>query len=148
MAIGLLGLVGWVLTVPGVWAGIIGVPVDIRVNHRWFLFFGLAWSCLLLAILHGPSWLRALFGSAPMRLVGVVSFSAYLWHMPVLSGLYAVGAADWPLAPWLLLLVVLAVAMGSYVLFERPWREWRLPSARRRLGPAADVRISHRASRR
>lgn len=127
-----LALTAWVLTVPVVWAGVTGKAFVAGVSSAWFLWFGLAWSSLLLAILHGPDWLRRPFAWAPLRLVGVISFSLYLWHMPVLQSLQSAGVARWPLlAPWLVLAVALLVAMVSFLLFERPWREirWRQASA-------------------
>ena len=120
-------LASLVLTIPVVWAAVTGAAMDPALNHTWFLFFGLAWSGLLLAVLHGPGWLRVPFATRPMRLVGVVSFSLYLWHMPVLDGLRAVGAEAWPLAPLWPLLASVAAAMLSYLAFERPWRDVRLP---------------------
>ena len=123
-------LAALVLSIPQVWAWLAGTAIDTRLNHRWFLFFGLAWSGLLLAVLHGPRWLRAPFAWAPMRLVGIVSFSLYLWHMPVLVGLRAAGLSGWPLAGWWALLVSIAVAMLSYLAFERPWRDLRLRATR------------------
>lgn len=129
---GLAGLAACVLAVPSVWAVAMGRAFDPSVSHTWFVWFGVAWSLLLLGVLHGPHWLRAPFASVPLRLVGVVSFSAYLWHMPVLEGLHAAGIGRWPwLAPWLVLIAALAVAMVSFLLFERPWREVRLPRAAR-----------------
>lgn len=128
---GVIGLAACVLAVPAVWASVSGRAFDPAVSHTWFVWFGVAWSLLLLAVLHGPSWLRAPFASAPLRLIGVVSFSAYLWHMPVLDGLRALGVERWPwLAPGLVLAVAVAVSMVSFLLFERPWREIRLPRAR------------------
>jgi len=121
-----LVLAALVLTIPAAWAAVHGTAMDPALNHTWFLFFGLAWSALLLAVLHGPGWLRRPFATRPMRLVGVVSFSLYLWHMPVLDGLRALGANDWPLAPPWPLAAALAVAMLSYLAFERPWRDVRL----------------------
>ena len=127
---GLAGLAACVLAVPSVWAFATGRAFDPSVSHTWFVWFGVAWSLLLLGVLHGPHWLRAPFASVPLRLIGVVSFSAYLWHMPVLEALQAAGVGRWPwLAPWLVLLVALVVAMASFLLFERPWREVRLPRA-------------------
>lgn len=122
-----LALAAWVLTVPSVWAWVTGRAFVAGVSSAWFLWFGLAWSALLLAVLHGPDWLRKPFAWPPLRLVGVVSFSLYLWHMPVLQVLQSAGVARWPLlAPWLVLAAALLVAMVSFLLFERPWREIRL----------------------
>ncbi|KFL35750.1 acyltransferase family protein [Arenimonas donghaensis] len=125
-ALAVLVLAGLVLTIPAVWAAIRGTAMNPALNHTWFLFFGLAWSALLLAVLHGPNGLRKPFAAWPMRLVGVVSFSLYLWHMPVLDGLRVLGADDWPLAPVWPLAAAMAAAMLSYLAFERPWRDVRL----------------------
>ena len=130
-----------VLSIPQVWAWLGGQAADGSLNHRWFLFFGLAWSVLVLAVLHGPAWMRRPFAWAPARLLGVVSFSAYLWHMPVLDGLRLAGVDAWPLAALVVLAAAVAVAMVSYLLFERPWRDVRLPrkpagAARARMPPA------------
>ena len=103
-----------------------GTPLDTKVTHNWFLFFGIAWSVLLLAVLHGPAWLRRVFESPPMRVVGVVSFSAYLWHRPVMDLLEASGVQHWPAAIAWVLLAILGVSMASFLLVERPWRDVRL----------------------
>ena len=113
------------------WAWLSGQPKDPALNHTWFPFFGLAWSALLLAVLHGPSWLRVPFASTPARLLGVISFSAYLWHMPVLDALRAAGVAASPWPAGLVVAAVLAASMLSYLVFERPWRDLRLRPAPR-----------------
>ena len=97
---GLLACAVFALTLPETWSLLSGGAVDHKLTHTWFVFFGATWATLLLAVLHGPRWLRAPFAWAPMRLLGVVSFSAYLWHMPVLFGMAALGGRNWPLAGW------------------------------------------------
>lgn len=120
---GLLGLLA--LATPALWTH--GAGFDPEFNHRWFTAFGLGWALLLLAVLWGGGVLGRFFASAPMRLVGVVSFSAYLWHMPVLKMAGALGLPRWGwLGLPLLLAAMLAVSMASFLLFERPWRELRL----------------------
>ena len=125
---GLAACAAFVLTLPETWAALAGTAVDARRTHTWFVFFGVTWAALLLSVLHGPRWLRAPFAWPPMRLLGIVSFSAYLWHMPVLFALRAAGARDWPLAGWWVLAATVAVAMASFLLVERPWRDVRLPA--------------------
>lgn len=130
---GAWGAFGWLLlgllalTTPSLWAWLGGTQFNPELNHRWFAAFGVAWSLLLLAVLRGNGLLGRFFAGAPMRLVGVVSFSAYLWHMPVLQAADALGlhALGWAAVP-LLLGATLAVAMASFLVFERPWREVRL----------------------
>ncbi len=119
-----------ILTVPAVWALVAGTPPDGALNHRWFLFFGVAWSSLLLAILHGPRLLHAPFAWRPLRWVGVVSFSVYLWHMVVLDGLVRMGVQQLPYAGGVVLAASLLVAALSYLAFERPWRNVRLARPR------------------
>lgn len=135
-AAGLAAFAAVTASVPAAWAAMTGTAVDLRLNHAWFLFFGIAWSTLLLAVLHGPAWLRVVFASAPMRLVGVVSFSAYLWHMPVIDLLRVAGVREWPGAAPVALAAILCVSMASFLLLERPWREVRLPPLARRDGSA------------
>jgi peptidoglycan/LPS O-acetylase OafA/YrhL len=125
---GMLACAAFVLTLPESWAALSSTPVDSRLTHTWFLFFGVTWATLLLGVLHGPRWLRAPFAWAPMRLLGVVSFSAYLWHMPVLFALRAAGARAWPLAGWWVFAATVAVAMASFLVVERPWRDVRMPA--------------------
>lgn len=124
--LGWSAVVALVLATPGLWAGL-GATFDPEMNHRWFTAFGLGWALLLLSVLWGRGALSRFFSCAPMRLIGVVSFSAYLWHMPVLQAAEAMGlrASDgWGLP--VLLVAMLAAAMASFLLFERPWRDVRV----------------------
>ena len=122
-------MLGWVLLAclvlitPSLWALLTGGEFDQGFNSRWFTTFGVGWALLLLAVLWGDGALRRFFACGPMRLLGVVSFSAYLWHMPVLQVADALGARAWGWLGLLLILVcILLVAMASFLLFERPWR--------------------------
>ncbi|MCG8277899.1 acyltransferase family protein [Stenotrophomonas sp. NLF4-10] len=115
-----------VLVTPSVWAELTGGTFQSELNHRWFTAFGLGWALLLLALPWGGGLLARFFASAPMRLVGVVSFSAYLWHMPVLQAAKAAGVREWGwVGLCLLLMSILLTAMVSFLLFERPWRNVR-----------------------
>lgn len=125
-AAGWLLLAVLALVTPALWAAISGEGYNPELGHRWFTAFGFGWALLLLSVLWGEGVLSRLFASAPMRLVGVVSFSAYLWHMPVLQAADALGLRSHGLPALLVVLAaMLAVAMGSFLLFERPWRDVR-----------------------
>jgi peptidoglycan/LPS O-acetylase OafA/YrhL len=113
-------------TTPPAWAALSGAALDSRLNHQWFVFFGLAWATLLLAVLRGPGWLRRPFASVPLRLAGAVSFSAYLWHLPVMAAMRWLGVDRWPGGGLWTLLAITAVSMASYLAIERPWRDVRL----------------------
>src|SRR5690606_32833642 len=122
---GVLAALAFAATIPVAWAWLSGTAVRPDLGHEWFVFFGLLWSALVLAVLHGPAWLRRAFSNRPMRLVGIVSFSAYLWHMPVLEFALRHGARGM-LAGWATLALSLVAAGLSWWWLERPWRGVRL----------------------
>lgn len=128
--LGLLALLAFVATVPAVAAAISGGAFQADLNHRWFAFFAVAWSALLLAVVHGPARLRRPFEWRPLRWLGWVSFSAYLWHMPVLAAVTGpMGLAG---APALAVFAVLTalVSWASWRLVERPLQRVRWPRQR------------------
>lgn len=68
----------------------------------------------------------------PMRFVGQVSYSWYLWHWPILLlGTYALGY-DSPVDRLLLVSLSLAFAIAGHRLVEHPIRHARLPLRRPR----------------
>lgn len=128
-AIGAVALLAWCIAIPAIWCRLRGIPFEATITRTWYLFFGITWSALLLALLHGHSGWKRVFAWRPLRWVGLVSFSLYLWHMPVLYALMGAGVTGrLPLlAPLLVLSAALAVSALSWWLFERPQRgiRWR-----------------------
>jgi peptidoglycan/LPS O-acetylase OafA/YrhL len=47
-------------------------------------FISLGFALIIAGLLFGPSWTRAIFNFPPLRLFGLVGYSAYLWHIPVI----------------------------------------------------------------
>jgi len=85
-----------------------------------------------------------LLGVAPLRWVGDISYSLYLWHWPVLvlgAGDGARAGAQTPARTAILVVIALLAAVASYHLVEQPFRHGRLPFSRGRtalvLWPAA-----------
>lgn len=102
------------------------------------LLVGLGFGGLMLAILWGGRWIRIPFEFAPMRMVGLFSYSLYLWHLPIIHG-------DVPIFQGVpLLLVVPAaflVAYLSYQFVERPFlkRRHRQEKAKSGAPPAPEA---------
>lgn len=73
----------------------------------------------------GPT--ARLLGSAPLRWIGLVSYSAYLWHRPIIAFYQARhGSTPSPIETLLLFVATLAAGGASYLLIERPaTRRWR-----------------------
>ncbi len=131
-ALGVIALAAWCVAIPAIWCRLLGIPFEATITRTWYLLFGLLWAALLLALLHGGSSLRRVFAWAPLRWIGLISFSLYLWHMPVLQAMQRLDVADRAplLAPWLVLGAALAVSWGSWRLFERPFSRVRWPKPR------------------
>jgi peptidoglycan/LPS O-acetylase OafA/YrhL len=93
------------------------------------LNFALGFGCCMLAILAGARPIRRCFEWAPLCAIGAISYSLYIWHLPLLvafathalSGLRGlprdvIYASYWAWA----LLVVIPVTAAMYVLIEQP----------------------------
>ncbi len=69
---------------------------------------------------------------APLRWVGDISYSLYLWHWPLI--IVAPFIPGWPLEWWnrvILLVAAILLAWATKRLVEDPWRGWRLLTAGR-----------------
>lgn len=136
----------WVLVVLAVWWAttpvglsiLRGKAVPADVNHGWIPFFALLWSSALLALLYAGPRVQALFANRPMRALGWISFSVYLWHMVVIDFWKAAGWPTGPLPAVALVACVLLAAAASYRLVERPLQgiRWR---RRRTASPVPDA---------
>lgn len=90
------------------------------------LLVGLGYGALVLGVLLGSRAVRAPFEAAPVRFIGLISYSLYLWHVPVLRAF----KTHFTSAP-LLMQSIIALAVGvfvaipvayvSYQLVERPF---------------------------
>jgi peptidoglycan/LPS O-acetylase OafA/YrhL len=85
---------------------------------------GVVWSLFLLGILHGRGFSARFMEWKPLRYLGLISFSAYLWHRKFVSDI-----DDLPVPSAIRLLVFLAIVVtvstASYLLLERPLARWR-----------------------
>jgi hypothetical protein len=78
---------------------------------------------------HGGATNRFL-ASRPMVGVGLISYSLYLWHWPLLAFYRATGIADETRTKLLLCGVAVLLAMASYRFVEQPFRRMRFHSGR------------------
>ena len=94
------------------------------------LLLGLGYGALTLGALLAPPLLRAPFEWAPLRFIGLISYSLYLWHEAVINLVFPLIPVSGGFARGV---VALAVALGvaipfaylSYQLVERPFLRWR-----------------------
>lgn len=95
-------------------------------------------AVLVLLFADQPSVARRCLSLAPAVWLGAVSYSAYLWHQPIL-GILAV--ADLPVRGWteigLYLVATLVLAWASWRFVEQPFRIQQIPRRVARWGLAA-----------
>jgi len=87
------------------------------------LYFFSSW--VIASMLHPESWTTKVLELAPVRYLGRLSYSIYVWHMLALVTVFSRAQVTW--APLVFLgqrpvryLTILVLAMMSYYLVERP----------------------------
>lgn len=102
-------------------------------------------AMLLIAGSDTSSWISRFLSLRPLRFVGKISYSLYLWHWPVIvlqESTGFLGLPDWGLDRWGLyatrlseFLISFALATATYYFIEQPFRRaspprlWHRPSA-------------------
>lgn len=96
---------GWTWMVAGAWA------------------LGICCGALLVAVLMGPSIIGRIFSWAPLRYIGMISYSLYVWHLFVILALIGLKVSHHNYflltgSTWIMLLIVGSL---SYWYIERPF---------------------------
>src|SRR3972149_318127 len=104
-------------TIPALWG------VEYTRFHFNYLYYAVLWSLMMISFLKGAGLIRRILASVPMRFLGLISFSAYLWHWFIITLM----DAYMPLNEVNVILVFPAVlglsylSYLSYLVFERPF---------------------------
>jgi peptidoglycan/LPS O-acetylase OafA/YrhL len=120
-------LAGMILRVPAVYEVVAPGEGEIKSFDNDHIFCGVLWSLFLVTMLNGSGWIRRAFEWPPLRYLGLVSYSAYLWHRGVIK---LVERSSMPPVAELAVafLSVVAVASITWFLVERPLSRIRWPS--------------------
>lgn len=87
-------------------------------------------GAMLLVLSPADAMAGRLLSVRPMVAVGLISYSAYLWHWPLLAFLrYGFVEINWQVGTGVVV-ITLALATISYWFVERPLRQLRLPPRR------------------
>lgn len=133
-------LVGWIVVLsmeyPGPLLSFLG-PTTLSDDHltafSWGYYLtkpvvGLGFFLVVVGLGIGASWLRAIFSFTPLRLVGVISYSIYLWHAPLLRNWVSFQQLKGlpPAAHYQVLLLITVVSVFifscfSYLAVEKPF---------------------------
>jgi len=107
-----------------------GAPTADPLLLCWHLFASVVVAALLLALVSGARWLTRALAVPPLRALGAISYSLYLWHYPVMLALReALGGFDGirqEFVPFFFYSLVfsLLAAVASWYLVERPAQAW------------------------
>ncbi len=92
------------------------------------ILVAVGFTLVLAGLLFGGNVLQGIFGFTPLRLIGIVGFSAYLWHMPItyLVIKYPTVAAlapeqRFPSVVWHVALFLTVVSCLMYLVVEKPF---------------------------
>lgn len=125
-------------TVPAVFNSLFRRQVPIEYFHGEVIFFGVVWSVFLLGVLQGTGFCGRIFRLKPLRYLGLISFSVYLWHWSIIKIVKSFS----PFAPginaWIALTLSVLIASGTYFTIERPCM--KIFSGRRAPGASGEPR--------
>jgi peptidoglycan/LPS O-acetylase OafA/YrhL len=93
---------------------------SMELRHVWY---GAGWSLFLLGLLLSRGPVSRLLASGPARFVGLVSFSIYLWHLPIIEMVRRTVPVSPPLQALIIVTSLLPLATLSYLVVERPFIE-------------------------
>ena len=118
----------WVLEIIGTLGlGLIALAV-VRIDGTtpfpgyWALAPCLGTVAILYSGAHARTWTARLLGVAPLRWVGLISYSLYLWHWPLIALYFARNEEMSARERWAILALSLVLAVLSYRFVERPFR--------------------------
>jgi len=119
--IALVSFAAILITVPQWWNALTGDNIEPSHFHRSYFLYGLIWSVFILTHLNGTGFFRRFFSLKPLRMIGRVSFSIYLLHLPVILMMKKYVPLPIPLKIIVILSAIFLISLLSYTTIERPF---------------------------
>ena len=113
--------IAFIVSIPAIGSQL-NVPYDVEAVETQYLVFALVWLGFIFGLRFGSPSLRWVFETKPLRYLGLISFSLYLWHE---VAIWVLGRLDLGLDPaigWIpAFLMSVALAHFSFLTLERPF---------------------------
>ena len=122
--IGWIAIILLLLSVPYYSRSILNIEFDPHLSS-WFLPFAILWGIVLLSAKYGKGLIHWILSLRILRFIGVISFSLYLFHVPVLKLAKQLEIPDF-FRVYAFFLISITVATISYLLIERPLSKIRI----------------------
>lgn len=115
------------MTSPQIWNWIFSKEMPWR-NH--YYIYGFLWSIFLVCHVHGYGFIKKSLSHSFFRFMGMISFSLYLWHIPVLGYVKAHLYAPASIKVVVIFAVTVAVSTVTYLAIERPFSQIKIKSSK------------------
>lgn len=118
----ILGIVSVLLigiSIPFYFQILFSTKIDFH-DSIYYLPYGLCWGLLLISVKYGSKWVKFFFELKALRFIGTISFSMYLFHMPILHFVKSTDFFPKDLKIYLFFGLALVVSSISYFLIEKP----------------------------
>lgn len=116
--LGYIGVVAVITMTPTVYS-LITAPVESNYFHKDFILYAAVWSLVLLAAVNHDGLLKKALSTRPLRTLGTLSFSIYLFHPIFIIGALYYNMGSF-VAAWFVLLASLATAYLTFRYIEQP----------------------------
>jgi len=123
--LGVVMLSVFFLTIPKYFSFLFDVKVDFH-HPGFYIPYSVLWAFVLLAAKFGRNILTKIFEFKPLRFLGSISYSAYLFHMPVLLILRKIDLIPNELKIYSFFIGTLFIASLSFIFIERPLSKIRI----------------------
>lgn len=116
---GLVALVVIIITIPSFFQWLTKKDINF-IHYSFYLPYSILWAIILAAAKYGSGWITYIFNSLFLRYIGIISFSMYLFHKPILNLVNSNTLISEGLKFPLFLVLSVIFATLTYAIIERP----------------------------